>query len=189
MPDVKWVELYLAVAQLENLWRIPFFIAEQIVWNVVESGKAEIRGVPRFQLVPKIITGQIQLRPGSLFTPDYENVEIDWNGLLVNGHMLVPSKFHITQRRASPNKTPASKRKRQRRGPVPGTIDRYNDKELFPVIERMTANGRMSVRAATLELASDNRVEGFGAPQSKARRLAKRYRHRNSLPLASTRSD
>jgi hypothetical protein len=193
MPDIEWVSLYLAIAQLENLWRIPQLIAEQIVRNVVDGGKVEVRGIPRYQLIPKIITGQIRLLPNSLFAPDYEDIEIDWNGLLVNGRMLVPSWIHVASgkdRRATPNKSPSSKGRVQRRGPSPGTIDRYNDEALFAQIDQMINGGRMSVNAAALKLANDGKVEGIGVPDSRARRLAKRYRgRRNSLPLASTRSD
>jgi hypothetical protein len=127
MFNIEWVSLYLAVARLENLWRISRWDAEQIVRNVVESGKAEVRGAPPYQTIFKVLTGQIRLSSYSLSTADYANIEIDWHGLLEHGRMLVPSDISTPKRRVAQNRSRSSEGSGRRKGPVPGTIDRYND--------------------------------------------------------------
>jgi hypothetical protein len=63
-----------------------------------------------------------------------------------------------------------------RRGPKPGTVDRFgeSDQALFPEMERIMREDHKSVHAAALELAS--RIEGAGTEASRAKRLASRYR-------------
>jgi hypothetical protein len=96
MSDIEWVSLYFAVARLEDHWGIPSFIAQQIVRNVVEGGRAEVRAVQRYQLVPKIVTGRIRLTRDHLFSEeDFKQIEIDWNGLLVNGYSLLPNEYFM----------------------------------------------------------------------------------------------
>jgi hypothetical protein len=192
MPAIEWVSLYIAATRLAGLWKIPQSIAEEIVQNVVEGGKIDIRGSAAYQQVPKIITGKIRFFSKGLFVSDFSDVEIDWNGLVEEGSKLIPSWIRVWPRRrigTVPNKLTPAKRKAQRRGPLPGAIDRYNDEALFPDIDRMTVDERMSVHAAALKLAYAGKVEGIGSKESCARRLAKRYREkRNSLPLAPTHS-
>jgi hypothetical protein len=66
---------------------------------------------------------------------------------------------------------------RRRKGPVPGTVDRYSesDRALYPELKRLIKKERLSATAAALQLANDNRVAGIGSVQSRARRLAGRY--------------
>lgn len=72
---------------------------------------------------------------------------------------------------AVPSKCPG------KRGPARDEVDRYGkkDRALFSEIDRRIEDG-MSVHAATLELARQNKVDGTGTPESRAKRLAKRYR-------------
>ena len=65
----------------------------------------------------------------------------------------------------------------RRRGPEPGTVDRYGakDRALFPELEALLADG-LSVTAAALRLAEEGKIAGVGASGSKAKRLADRYR-------------
>ena len=68
--------------------------------------------------------------------------------------------------------------KRPRRGPTPGEIDRHavSDRALFPEVNRLVDESHKSVHAAALELALAGRIEGVGTPESRAKRLAKRFR-------------
>jgi hypothetical protein len=193
MSSIEWISPYVAVPRLESLWNILSLDAEQIVRNVIEGGRVEVRGVPHHQQVPQIVTGKVSLHSNSFSTWGYVNLELDWNGLLEEGRKLLPSWISAlsTKRpRRTQNKSTSSKGKAQRRGPLPGTIDRYNDESLFPEMDRMTHEERMSVHAAALELAYNDKVAGSGTNESRARRLAKHYRQKqNSLPLVPTRSD
>jgi hypothetical protein len=66
----------------------------------------------------------------------------------------------------------------KRPGPQPGTVDRYGeaDRELFPEITALTGAQHISVGEAAQRLADGNKVAGKGAADSRARRLADRYR-------------
>jgi hypothetical protein len=66
---------------------------------------------------------------------------------------------------------------RSRKGPAPGTVDRYgkSDRSLFPEIERIVDERHTSVYGAALELAMDKKVDGRGTNESRAKRLAKRF--------------
>jgi hypothetical protein len=83
-----------------------------------------------------------------------------------------PKKSAADTRLATPAVATARKR---RRGPEPGSVDRFgeSDRALFPELERVMRDHRMSANAAARELAS--RIEGAGAEASKAKRLASRY--------------
>jgi hypothetical protein len=61
--------------------------------------------------------------------------------------------------------------------PAPGTLKRHadSDRALFDDVKRLMDEG-MSLTAATLKLANDNRVAGTGVAESRARRLANLYR-------------
>jgi hypothetical protein len=69
----------------------------------------------------------------------------------------------------------------RRRGPKPGTVNRYgaSDRALFPEVERIMQEDRVTAFAAALKLAEGSiggkRVEGFGTPKSRAKRLAGSY--------------
>jgi hypothetical protein len=79
-------------------------------------------------------------------------------------------------RHASP--TQSTRIKRGRRGPAPGTLDRFRevDRALYREIERIVREDRKSVSAAALELAEAGRVKGPGTAASRAKRLATRFR-------------
>jgi hypothetical protein len=66
---------------------------------------------------------------------------------------------------------------RRRKGPAPGTVDRYgpSDRKLYPELERIMRERQKSATAAARQLVEDGYVTGVGAPESRARRLAKRY--------------
>jgi hypothetical protein len=50
------------------------------------------------------------------------------------------------------------------------------------------SEGHKTVHAAALELASDGKIQGIGMPESRAKRLANRFRKRNlGLLLTETR--
>ena len=126
MSAIEWVLLYEAVTRLGNLWGIPSSIAEEIVRNVLKGGEVEVRGVARGQQVPQIITEQLrqiiteQLRlfPNllvPLVSPDWEWIEIDWNGLVVHGRKLVPHWIEVTE---PPAKRKGSSHKRDRAAEV-----------------------------------------------------------------------
>ena len=64
-----------------------------------------------------------------------------------------------------------------RRGPAPGTVDRYgeSDRGLLSEVKRIMRGGK-TVHAATLELAEAGKIEGTGTSGSRAKRLAERFR-------------
>jgi hypothetical protein len=66
---------------------------------------------------------------------------------------------------------------RRRKGPAPGTVDRYgpSDRKLYPELERIMREEQKSATAAARQLAEDGKVKGVGGTESRARRLAKRY--------------
>lgn len=67
---------------------------------------------------------------------------------------------------------------RRRKGPAPGTVDRYgaSDRALYPELKRLIEKECMSPTAAARQLASDGKVAGVNTSvDSKARRLANRY--------------
>jgi hypothetical protein len=68
--------------------------------------------------------------------------------------------------------------KKPRKGPAPGTVDRFgeSDREMFNELERLQREGRKSLTAAANELATAGKLAGDGAPQSLAARLVRRYR-------------
>jgi hypothetical protein len=65
----------------------------------------------------------------------------------------------------------------RRKGPKPGTVDRYKaaDRSLYPELKRLMSEQCLTVTAAARQLADDYKVAGIGAPESRARRLARRY--------------
>jgi hypothetical protein len=167
MPDNEWVSLYDAVNRLEILWGITRSIAEEILRNAIKSGKVEVRGKSVYSIIPEIITdvGSIFFPRNSLLSA-YENIEIDWNGLLVTARKLVPSWINVVE---APIRKP--------HGPTPGTVNRYGeaDKKLFPEMKRLIRDKKISANAAALALAELGKVPGSGTSQSRARRLANRF--------------
>jgi hypothetical protein len=65
----------------------------------------------------------------------------------------------------------------KRRGPVPGSVDRYGDADraLFPEIDRIVSDQQKSPTAAARILAEQGRVPGDGTEDSKVKRLARLY--------------
>ena len=65
----------------------------------------------------------------------------------------------------------------RRKGPAPGKLDRYGeaDRALFPQLEQVMKDKRLSASAAARRLADDDKVAGTGTPLSRARRLTKRF--------------
>jgi len=67
---------------------------------------------------------------------------------------------------------------RRRKGPAPGTVDRYgaSDRKLYPELERIMREEHKSATAAARQLAEAGQVEGTSInKESRARRLTKRY--------------
>ena len=189
MPAIEWISLDGAVARLQGLWGITPMVVEQIVRNVVNGGKVEVRAVQRGHLVPQIVTGQIQLAPNLLFATDFEDIEIDWNGLVEEGRKLIPSWQEIVPRPTKQKRSPHRKRrasiaakqaspKGPERGPARGTTGfQASDRTLFPEMKTLIEAGKArSSHGAALTLARDNKVTGAGHVESKAKRLATRYR-------------
>ena len=65
---------------------------------------------------------------------------------------------------------------RRRKGPAPGTVNRYevSDRKLYPELEQLKEK-LGSVTAAAVRLAEEGQVAGAGTAYSKGRRLAGRY--------------
>jgi hypothetical protein len=63
-------------------------------------------------------------------------------------------------------------------GPTPGEVRHYDesDRALFDEVERLMAEQKLTRTAATEKLANDGRIAGTGAPQSRAKRLARLYK-------------
>jgi hypothetical protein len=74
--------------------------------------------------------------------------------------------------------TVSDARRKRRFGPEPGTLRRYEnaDRALFPELERIMVGNQKSRSAAALELAQAGQVKGFGAAQSRAKRLAELHK-------------
>ena len=66
---------------------------------------------------------------------------------------------------------------RKRRGPKPGTVDRFgeDDRKCYPELKGLIKI-KGSVAAAARELADVGKVAGTGTQENRARRLAARYR-------------
>jgi hypothetical protein len=79
-------------------------------------------------------------------------------------------------RPVAPARTGGGKPARQRPGPKPGSIKRYEkaDRALFPEIMQLREQG-MSLTEATNKLADENKLKGRGSSTSRARRLALLY--------------
>jgi hypothetical protein len=67
--------------------------------------------------------------------------------------------------------------KHPRRGPAPGSVDRYGDSDraLYSEIDQIKREKQKSTYAAALELAYEGKVAGKGTKDNCARRLASRY--------------
>jgi hypothetical protein len=121
VSEIDWVSPDMAAVQLANFWGIPLSVAEEIVRNVIEGGRVEVRARRRgrFQQVSQIVTGQIQLLEGGFWARDYDNIEMDWNGLLVEGRKLVPADLVVLDT----TDAKSTQRKRLAREPAQRAID------------------------------------------------------------------
>jgi hypothetical protein len=79
---------------------------------------------------------------------------------------------------ADTTKPVADRKRMKRRGPEPGTIDRFgdDDRALFPQVTRLMKKENLSRLQAATRLANASKVAGIGTIESRARRLADRYR-------------
>jgi hypothetical protein len=124
---------------------------------------------------------------------DWQYTEIDWerSSITYRGPSVIYTiegayvfREHLDAWVASAaSVAPGIGRRRRPRGPAQGTVDRYGDadRKLFPELERFVREERMSVSAAAAKLAEEGKVSGPATTESKAKRLAERYRreHRN----------
>jgi hypothetical protein len=67
--------------------------------------------------------------------------------------------------------------RRARKGPAPGSVDRFRDADraLYPEMERIILEQRISATAAARKLAEEGKVAGYGTWESKARRLRRLF--------------
>jgi hypothetical protein len=96
-PKREWVEAYIAVEQLMTCWDVPITMAENIVWNALQSGEVQVRGRDRVcdSLVPRNISKEIgaTLSRGFLTSLELCDVEINWKGLVRYGRNWLPEYF------------------------------------------------------------------------------------------------
>jgi hypothetical protein len=97
MPKREWVEAYVAVEQLMIRWDVPITMAENIVWNALQSGEVQVRGRDRVggSMVPRNISKEIPatLRRGFLTSLEFCDVEINWKDLVRYGRNRLPEYF------------------------------------------------------------------------------------------------
>ena len=76
-----------------------------------------------------------------------------------------------------PSEPVAARKRARRRGPKPGTIDRYgkDDRALFKQMSALIKNENLTFREAAKRLC--DKIKGRGTPESRIRRLADRYRN------------
>jgi hypothetical protein len=109
--------------------------------------------------------------------------EIEWTAIKEYLRTEANKSWPIDESRKTPYSPILLNKKVQRRGPSPGTVDRYgdSDKALFQDIKRIMRLERKSVHAAALDLARADKVQGHGTSESRAKRLAKRFRREYDL--------
>ena len=95
MSDVEWVEPYMAVVRLEKLWGIPRSFVEEIVRNVIDGGRVEVRAVPQYQYIPQIVTGRVRMVSNTLYAWGYQQLELNWKDLVTDGRKLIPSYLSV----------------------------------------------------------------------------------------------
>jgi hypothetical protein len=76
----------------------------------------------------------------------------------------------------------AAEAPRRRKGPKPGTVDRYghSDRTLYEDMRRLMSEGYISATAAARYLAENGKIEGSGTSESLARRLARDIARRSN---------
>src|SRR5260370_28999958 len=97
MPPIEWIKPYEAALQLRHEWNMPLEAAQDIVRGVLLGAKCFVRGRCPGETGPRDISREISNEFGSTFPPallfsqEFIDVEIDWNGLLEHGRKLVPA--------------------------------------------------------------------------------------------------
>jgi hypothetical protein len=91
MSEIVWMKPYLAAIQLASHWNIHLQTAEQIVWGVMQPGRARtVRGRRQFERGLRDIGEEIgavmrrraiHLKGNGLYSPDFTDVEINWDHL------------------------------------------------------------------------------------------------------------
>jgi hypothetical protein len=150
MSAIEWVSLPIAVERLKTLWGLPDPICERILRNVIRGGRVGVRGVPRYELVPQIITEQIRtsLLPNFLAALEWDSIEIEWKGLLDHGRKLVPTWAHLPQSPAKKEGSPPKRRRVEEAlgalygQEVPDQKDLPNDELCKAVCERIERDNK-----------------------------------------------
>jgi hypothetical protein len=119
--------------------------------------------------------GSVQFAAQGYFgrPPPHREIEIQRSDLL----RIWPEPAEATREPTRASADPLFQKRR--RGPLPGTLDRYGqaDRALFSELERIMGEDKVSVSEAARRLAEkDKVVAGIGSPSSRAKRLAERYR-------------
>jgi len=94
--EFEFVELYVAVYRLASEWNIPDTIAERIVRGVLRGGQAYVRGKGHYDIELRDISKEIGatlMSTSPLTSLNFDDVTIDFNGLLEHGRPLVPPLY------------------------------------------------------------------------------------------------
>jgi hypothetical protein len=102
MPRRELVKVHDATGRLAVEWKLPTSAAQDIVRGVLLGAKCFVRGRRPGETGLRDISEEISREFGSTFPPaflssrEFVDVEIDWNGLLEHGRLLVPSIYEHT---------------------------------------------------------------------------------------------
>jgi hypothetical protein len=197
----RWVPLEEAWRRLFKINRDPEWI-DSVMEQAAASGDVGFRNHPpggKATLLTEKLRGQkLQVVGNHIETWDrelkyfsvrdpwcYRAVETRWSALDEYARDLLPAEMESED--GEPGDADSTKAQARRHGPAPRTVRRYeaSDRKLFPVIKRLTRDGKVSVSAAALQLASGEisgkEVGGTGTPASHAKRLAALYLNETSL--------
>jgi hypothetical protein len=111
MPPIEWIEPYEAALQLQNKWNIPHEAAQDIVRGALLGAKCFVRGRRPGETGLRDISREISKEFGSTFPPallfshEFIDVEIDWDGLLEYGRLLVPSAYELVVQEADKSRS------------------------------------------------------------------------------------
>ena len=153
------------------------------LWELAKFKRTDVKlGLSVRQLIDNLVTAHIKNWYGDKIQVDSEgNRLVEGTPVLRRICRLKPDIWLAGNSVEAP-----AEEARRRRGPQPGTVDRYGDADhaLFPEMERLIALPQYgSAYAAALHLASEGKVEGAGTEASRARRLLAAYKKK----LAETR--
>jgi hypothetical protein len=119
MPPPELVKLHDATGRLASKWGIPSSVTEQIVKAVLQGDECFVRGRRPGEMGLRDISREISREFGSTFPPaflfsqEFVDVEIDWNGLLEHGRKLVPTEYEdlvqAAEKASSAKKTRSAK--------------------------------------------------------------------------------